>query len=431
MLGRPRRQAHSRTTHRFIHPSLVLAAAAALSTAAADGPAAPPRADSAAESPAAGTAAAPNDPLAAEIERWSSYLRTNPSTDELWIEVKQEAEPVMARAGEALRDGRRLLALQRLAAVRADLSAWHYLAGRPAAERKDDDGFEAAWTRMGKTLHADLGAPSRRALDGVRPAALRAIGEAALPQVKVFYEASLDYGRNTMPDDGVFYLGAALAQRELVAFCRTLAGPPFGGTFLGDSSGETPAGLSSRRDPSVRDLRVEIDALEDDLLALYRPPASIDRHVEFIVAGSALKEARELNAAGLRYGALLRYLDAARRVVPLRAASSGAPDTVAIAQQLDGLETRLAAGDIDHSLGRLFLEIAQADLAAPAPASGTAPAAPATDGKAASTPPPGAVAAAIAGDVLPRYFAALAPARPETPRPDARVTITMVRWPYT
>ncbi|HSB35256.1 MAG TPA: hypothetical protein VLH41_00160, partial [Thermoanaerobaculia bacterium] len=63
--------------------------------------------------------------------------------------------------------------------------------------------------------------------------------------------------------------------------------------------------------------------------------------------------------------------------------------------------------------GRLFLEAAQADVEAARP------------GKTADA------AQAIAADILPRYFAALAPARPEPPKPAPAVTVTLVRWPYT
>jgi hypothetical protein len=42
-----------------------------------------------------------------------------------------------------------------------------------------------------------------------------------------------------------------------------------------------------------------------------------------------------------------------------------------------------------------------------------------------------AVAAAVAGDVLPRYFAALQPAAARAARPAPTVTVTLVRWPYT
>ena len=77
------------------------------------------------------------------------------------------------------------------------------------------------------------------------------------------------------------------------------------------------------------------------------------------------------------------------------------------------MEARLRARGVDHTVGRVFLEAAQSDLLEHA-----------TDGKAVA-------AAAVAADVLPRYFAALEPARPQPPRAAPRVTITLVRWPYT
>jgi hypothetical protein len=39
--------------------------------------------------------------------------------------------------------------------------------------------------------------------------------------------------------------------------------------------------------------------------------------------------------------------------------------------------------------------------------------------------------AVLVADVLPRYFAALEPARPAPSRPAPKVTVTLVRWPYT
>jgi hypothetical protein len=61
----------------------------------------------------------------------------------------------------------------------------------------------------------------------------------------------------------------------------------------------------------------------------------------------------------------------------------------------------------------MFLESAQANLSDPAPGGNPA------------------IAAAIVADVLPRYFAALEPARPEPPKVAPRVMVTLVRWPYT
>jgi hypothetical protein len=67
----------------------------------------------------------PADPLAAEVARWSRYLEHDGSGDAMWGQVKESAGPVIARSEQALRDGRRLLALQRLA------SAWP----KPRGER--------------------------------------------------------------------------------------------------------------------------------------------------------------------------------------------------------------------------------------------------------------------------------------------------------
>jgi hypothetical protein len=340
-----------------------------------------------------GPARPSHDPLAAEIERWSTYLRTNTSSDEMWVQVKQATQPAIAEARQALQEGRRMLALQRFAPARVNLAAWVYLTAQPAEARRDAQGFEAEWERMGKALREDLGAPVPAAFQDVRPAAVRGLGEIALPEVRGFYQASLEFGR-VQPDTGLFYLGAAQAQQDFVAFCRRLSSP------------SQPAA------PRLRPLSPDLDALEGEMLAAYRPPAAIDRHSEFIAASAALNEARELDAAALASGALLRYLQAAQKVAPLLP-NQRPIDAATLAVRLDSLGERLSAGTTDHSIGWLFLEAARADLAHPA--AGASPVA----------------AAAIADNVLPRYFAALEPSKPAVARPAPRVTVTLVRWPYT
>lgn len=321
------------------------------------------------------------------MRRWSELARTDRSTDDISVEARTGAQPVLAEAEGALRDERRLLALWRLAAARTDLEAARYLRRVTASGPIDKARFEAEWKRVGGELRPQLGPVDPAALDGAQPAAVRALGEAALPQVRLFYEASLDYGRNTMPNAGLFYLGAAIARRDFALWCRSLSSAPAG------------------RAPALRSLRPELDALEADLLGAFRPPASIDRHAEFIAASAALKEARELDAAGMRRGALLLYLRAALQTAALRS-----PARPASAVGLRDLAERLGSGGVDHSIGQLFLEMAQADLEA-------------ADGE--------RTAAAVASDVLPRYFAALEPAPRQPPQPPARVTVTLVRWPFT
>lgn len=336
---------------------------------------------------------ASKDPLAEEAARLSEVLRNPAATGGLWPGVKEGSPPVLARAEADLRAGRRLVALQRIGDVRSDVLAATYV-GERAAQVKDIPGFEAEWARMGGVLRAQLAPPSSSALDGVEPAALRALGEATLSQVRVLYDASREYGLNSMPENGLAYLGVAQAQRETVAWYRGLAT------------------RADRRPPPLRPLTAELEGLKADILKAYRPPASIDRHGEFITASATLKEAYELDEAGLRHGALLKYLQAAQRIAPLSEALP-ALSADALRERLAEFDRRLAAGEVDHSLGRLFLETAEADLADAEPGAS----------------PPSAVW--IATDVLPRYLAALEPGRPEAPKPDSQVTVTLVRWPYT
>ncbi|HEY7514863.1 MAG TPA: hypothetical protein VIC87_10320 [Vicinamibacteria bacterium] len=349
---------------------------------------------------AAGGADKAPDPLAAEVGRLSSFLETNRSSAEIWQDVRKSAKPALARIRSAAGEGRRGLALNRLASVSVNLGAAAYLEERTPEQRKDMAAFEDEWARMGEVLKKDLAAAGPNILDGVEPAATRAVGETVVAQVRPFYESSLEYGRSTMPDAGLFYLGSAQAARDFVRWSRTLSAP----------SPDAP--------PSLRSLAPELDALEGDLLGTYRPPVSIERHSEFIGASSALNDARKLDAAGLRYGALLRYLQASQRTRLLR--SAPAVDAAALAKSLREMEGRLRSAGGDQSVGRIFLEAAAEDLAAAktaAPGPGT--------------PPPGAVAGAVLQDVMPRYFAALEPARPAVARPPAEVTVTLVRWPFT
>jgi len=338
------------------------------------------------------SSAPPSDPLAAAIARWARISADTTSKVEMTRDTRGFVRPVITGAESALRDGRRELALYRLAYAWSNLAAAEYVATQTAAGHADSAGLESEWKRMRGVLGVSAARPAENALQTLQPAAVRAFAEAALPQVAIYYEASLDYGRATGPESGLYYLGSALAQKEFVEFSRTL------------SEARSGAPLPARA------IVTEIDALERALLAAYRPPASIDSHRDFIVASAAIKEARELEALGFHHGALVRYLLAAMRTGVLRrgvAPREAAP----IATALRDLDARLKAENRDHSIGRFFLQVAGADLAIPDSSHTTA--------------------LVVAEEVLPLYLAALQPARPVAARPAPVVTVTLVRWPYT
>ena len=338
------------------------------------------------------------DPLLAEIERWEQFVAATESSDGIWEQAKAASVPELERARQALADGRRWFALQRLGHARGYLASWQWVLSLPADARKDPAAFEREWRRAGEDLRAELEPPRPADFAGLEPAFLRALAESSWPQIKVYYDASLEYGRNTDNDSGLIYIGLARAQRDFVALLRSLSAP----------SGKRVADLPA--------LGPRIDALQHDLLAGYRPPASIDRHPEFILTSSLLKEARELESAGLHHGALLRYLQAGQRYDMLRRGPTPAPSWEAevLGPRVREAEQALGHGEVDDSLERFFIEGAAADVAA-APGSSARP----------------LRAVSALEDVLPRYRAALSPASTLAPPVAPAVTVTLVRWPYT
>jgi hypothetical protein len=334
------------------------------------------------------------DPLVRALTDARSIVAAETSSEQLWADAKAGIEASLNDAQRALAAGRRWFALERLSQARQSLLATRFALQHPA-ERADLAAFEREWTRLAATLGNTSPAPA--SLEAVRPAALRALAEVAMPQIRLNYDAGLEYGRNTQPEFGLYYVGVADAQRQFVALARTMSAPLSG----------------SRSAPQLRSIAGEIAAVQHDLLSLYRPPASTERHSEFIVASSALKEARQYDASGLRYAALLRYLQATQRTAMLQTAGAG--DSVAVATQWKALRTRLEGSRVDHTIGLLMLERAEAALD--------------TD-----TAVGRQTAAAIAIETMPRYVAALEPPRPSaTARSTGTpvVTVTLVRWPFT
>ena len=345
---------------------------------------------------AAASRQATPDPIAEAVAGVAASVAAETSTDQLWIDNKAGIDAGLKDAQAALTAGRRWFALERLGQARQTYFATRYALQHPT-ERKDLAALERTWKELGPTLGA--AAPQAASFAAATPAAARGLAEVALAQVRINYDAAIEYGRNTQPEYGLFYIGVGDAQRQFVSLVRSM---PL-------------AASPARTAPAVRSIASEIAGVQSELLSLYQPPASIDRHSEFIAASSSLKEARQYDTQGLRYGALYKFLQGTLRTAVLRNAAAP-PDPAVLATQLQEFRARLVAGRTDHTLGLLFLERAEAALAA-------------------GTPAGAQTAAATTMDVLPRYFAALDPLRPAASASRAATTpiatVTLVRWPFT
>jgi len=345
--------------------------------------------------PGVAWAARDRDPLAAAVHGWQERIRTTQPGDDEAKQTREFASQYLGHAERALADGQRWLALWRLALVWSQLEAVDYRNSLPGELQKQMAGLEAEWRRLAPELGPEGAVAARPDFAGV-PAAARAVGEAAWAEVPVYYAASLDYGKNTAPEYGLYYLGAAKAQLELARLAVRLTDPP-------------PAGAPL----APRSVAAELDALEDEVLAAYRPPLSVDAHPVFIRINALIKAGRELDAQGLHHGALYKLLDARMRLSRLQHPGR-ALDADETKRQARRVARELAAAKVDASLAELFLETAVFSAADPDPAAAG-----------------GEVAAAILADVVPLYLAALGPAPARAPDPEPEAVVTLVRWPYT
>lgn len=327
---------------------------------------------------AACVAATSGDPIAGDVARWKRFLATDTVTVGFMAQVKQASAPSLASADDALAKGRRALALLRLGNVRSNLEPGIATRANATADEVEAD-HERLAPRFGAAAIAALAKPASTSALG------RALAQSSAMQARETFDASLVYGRATEPLFGEYYMRQGVAYLDYASFAAAAAANLRGGG----------------KAPPMRSFGPEIRKLRAEMLAAYRPPLSIDRHAEFIVASSATKEALEYDAAGYHEAALLRYLQAAVRFAPLREGAKPLDQA-----KLQAWRTRIDNEMIDHSIGRLFLEVADADTT-------------------------GTIASAVALDVLPRYFAALAPAAPQAATKPPEVTVTLVRWPYT
>ncbi len=320
--------------------------------------------------PASSPAPTPHDAVAAEIARLQQLASSQfpPGLDSPGL--KKGIIDGLTAAETALRDGRLYLSLHRLLQQRSVLVTIDYV-GRKSGVAKDGlEGLDREWERVGAALAEKERVFSPASLKHL-PAAVRALAESSSARSRPYHQSSRLYGKNSRVQNGFYYLGASLARMDSALFCQNLRFPPSAPTEM----------------PSVE---AALAGFESEVLDAYRPPASIEHHKQFITANSALKLARELSQQGRPNGALLQYLDAR---LSFRLINPGPHDK----QQLSSLQTksravsaRLGSSELDHSIARLYWEVAEDALAA------------ASEGG--SSAEHMATAAIILEDILPTYF---------------------------
>jgi hypothetical protein len=236
-----------------------------------------------------------------------------------------------------------------LQAAWAEVQTREYLNAKSAIGKEGSTGaFESEWKRLGLVLDEKekqlAGNTWRRS-----PAAVRALAESSLTQVRPYYQSGRLYGLNTTIDDGLYYLGLSPALLDYALFCQSL-------TF-GQASPEL----------KLAPLSDALAGLESDTLHSFRRAEADGRYqqndtqrLRYIRANVTLKMAAELNQEKRTAGALHKYLEAMLYLGLADSATQG--DVSRLKSQSEALAARLNNPRFDHSIGRLYWEMAQAAL---------------------------------------------------------------------
>jgi hypothetical protein len=207
------------------------------------------------------------------------------------------------------------------------------------------------WRRSsapGRNFGATLGAaaPKPAPLSPAIPSAARALAEVALPQVRINYDAGLEYGRNTQPEFGLYYVGVGDAQRQFVSMLR---------------------GLVPATSPARTRAAAPLDRVGDRRRAVRSPGALPAAH------GDRSPQRVHRRELGAQRSAAVRRRRPARtarcssscrgRCAPQSCATpTRLPIPATLATQLTEFRARLIGGRIDHSIGTFFVERAEAAL---------------------------------------------------------------------
>ena len=328
---------------------------------------------------AAGAGAAAQESVAARLTR---EIATVTATVERAVPQEQRAGALarLARAKAAVDAGRPHLALYELEPIAVMANASAFANDRTTV--KTEEEFIARWKAAGEPR-------VRASADPNAPALVQAMVASGARRAPITYRAALPDGQDAGVPAGLYYLGEAQALAAFSDFARALPWKREG----------TPA--------AIRSIQPELEAFDAEVTTAYESMTQAD-HPTYIVVSVLIKRARTLNDNGDHAGALFEYLLARLRFGSLRKAADTPADATALAQAT----ARLAAG-VDHSIARVFLEMAATALAGDDAAQRRN-------------------AGYILADVLPAYHAALArPSRTTTAASDPDVTITLVRWPFT
>ena len=251
----------------------------------------------------------------------------------------------LATLGAVFERGNVYAGLQSFAGVAVPSLAISLMAAEPEATADEDPAARiAAMKRLISSRQKSLD----QMLQAPRPAAVQAIIEVLANKARVYPDAGGAFFK-VGAGSGLYYLNSGLARIDLALFLGVLGFEQVG------------------KRPDLPKLGIQVNRLEQEILTAYADPESaIENHATFIQLNAGIKEMRELGERGYGLGSTLQYL--ALRGLMAQLSFPESHDREALQRQTGAHKIRLGEmAEVDHSLGRLFLQQAGEALAQETP----------------------------------------------------------------
>lgn len=203
--------------------------------------------------------------------------------------------------------------------------------------------LEIEWKKVGEDLAVKDKKFSPIAINKL-PAIARAIIQASRHRSRPLYQSSILYGKNTNPNQGLYYIGNAQANIDLALFNQSLR-------FQ-----------SKRNYLKFTSLDKELTQLERVIIESYRT-STPEEQTRYNAINAALKLAQELNEREWFEGAMLKYLDVVSAFALLKNQPANSNEIAALKAKLNEKLTELSKSNFDQSIGITYLEIAEGLLA--------------------------------------------------------------------
>ncbi|MEP7342876.1 MAG: hypothetical protein ABI977_34425 [Acidobacteriota bacterium] len=249
----------------------------------------------------------------------------------------------IAKLEEAIQKGRFYLGLFLLQRIEETLLTDQYRFTKSEIEKQGQEAFEREWQHLGKEVAAS-NTPRPLPTSPQLPTAIKAIAERSQTQIQPYYQSGWLYGLNTTIGNGLYYLGLTKANYDFAAFCQSLR----------FNNPKTALRL--------RSLEPELNKLEAEILQAYKQADVAKQQASYNRINSTLKMASELNKEKRFSGALLQYLQVSLLFWTISEPPVEAQPLDRLKKQVEAMRAQLSSGKADHSIGLLFLEMAQSRI---------------------------------------------------------------------